>query len=245
MKKILLFLLLLSATSAFAQDVIVKKDGSTILSKVLKITASEVEYKKYSNQNGPTYTIAKTEVMSINYSNGDKETFGATRQTEAQQPVQQQVQPQQLSVGVTEMTEHKVSDNDLLKMVTKESMPKSKKLRIAGWAVGGSFFVVGMIVTCLTPYGSYYNIGPYYEWDGYYIASKGIGYGFGIPFIAAGVATTTACLIRAHKLEHKSSLTVHSSPLYHHDLALRNGASLSTGIDLLNPTFTGMNDFCC
>ena len=65
MKKILLFLLLLSATSAFAQDVIVKKDGSTILSKVLKITANEVEYKKYSNQNGPTYTIAKAEIMRV------------------------------------------------------------------------------------------------------------------------------------------------------------------------------------
>ena len=58
-----------------AQDVIVKKDGSTILSKVLEVNTSDIKYKKFSNQNGPTYTINKSEIMSINYENGDKDTF--------------------------------------------------------------------------------------------------------------------------------------------------------------------------
>lgn len=44
MKKILFFLLLLAATSAQAQDVIVKRDGSTIVSKVIEITTTEVKY---------------------------------------------------------------------------------------------------------------------------------------------------------------------------------------------------------
>lgn len=58
-----------------AQDVIVKKDGSTILSKVLEINSSDIKYKKHSNLNGPTYTIAKSELLSINYENGEKEVF--------------------------------------------------------------------------------------------------------------------------------------------------------------------------
>ena len=58
-----------------AQDVIVKQDGSTILSKVTKIGTTEVEYKKFSNQNGPTYSILKSDIQAINYENGEKETF--------------------------------------------------------------------------------------------------------------------------------------------------------------------------
>ncbi len=68
-------LLILSTVCANAQDVIVKKDNSTILSKVTKISSTEIEYKKWSNQDGPTYTINKSEVVSINYQNGEVEHF--------------------------------------------------------------------------------------------------------------------------------------------------------------------------
>ncbi|MBQ7442518.1 MAG: hypothetical protein IJS59_01435, partial [Bacteroidaceae bacterium] len=81
MKKILFFLLLLAATSTQAQDVIVKRDGSTILSKVIEITTTEVKYKRFSNPTGPTYTISKAELQAINYENGEKETFDGTQTT--------------------------------------------------------------------------------------------------------------------------------------------------------------------
>lgn len=58
-----------------AQDVIVKKDNSTILSKVIKISPTEIEYKKWSNLDGPIYTINKSEVSSINYQNGEIDKF--------------------------------------------------------------------------------------------------------------------------------------------------------------------------
>lgn len=60
-----------------AQDVIVKKDGSTVLSKVTEVGSAEVKYKKWSNQDGPVYTVAVSEILSINYQNGEKETFDA------------------------------------------------------------------------------------------------------------------------------------------------------------------------
>lgn len=72
-----------------AQDVIVKKDGSTILSKVLEINNSDIKYKKYSIINGPTYTISKSEILAINYENGDKDDFsGVTGQSNTQESSQ-------------------------------------------------------------------------------------------------------------------------------------------------------------
>ena len=58
----LLVVFLILASFASAQDVIVKKDGSTILSKVLKVGETEVEYKKFKNQQGPTYTISVSNI---------------------------------------------------------------------------------------------------------------------------------------------------------------------------------------
>ena len=77
MKQLLVFLFLLCAASVSAQDVIVKKDGSTILSKVLEVGQNEIKYKKYDNVDGPIYTIKKSELQSINYQNGAKDTFSA------------------------------------------------------------------------------------------------------------------------------------------------------------------------
>lgn len=80
MKQFLFVMSILCSISIHAQDVIVKKDGSTILSKVLEVNTADIKYKKFSNQNGPTYTIGKTEVMSINYENGEKDIFNSTNE---------------------------------------------------------------------------------------------------------------------------------------------------------------------
>ena len=54
-----LFLFCIVGT-ANAQDVIVKTDNSTILSKVLEITSTEIKYKKWNNQDGTTYSINRS-----------------------------------------------------------------------------------------------------------------------------------------------------------------------------------------
>lgn len=77
MKKIIigLILFLFACSTAYSQDVIVKKDGSTVLAKVLTVSKEIVEYKKWSNPNGPTYKIEVNELLSINYQNGDIDRF--------------------------------------------------------------------------------------------------------------------------------------------------------------------------
>ena len=74
MKKVL-FLILFAATNVCAQDVIVKKDGSVIQSKVVEITSDVIKYKKFTNLDGPTYSVSVSEIMSINYENGETEKF--------------------------------------------------------------------------------------------------------------------------------------------------------------------------
>ncbi len=76
MSKVLSILLLFFFfRNVSAQDVIVKKDGSTILSKILEVNPSDIKYKKYSNLDGPVYTMQKAELLSINYKNGEREVF--------------------------------------------------------------------------------------------------------------------------------------------------------------------------
>ena len=58
-----------------AQDVIVKNDNSTIQCKVLKISNSEIEYKKWTNLDGPIYIVDIEDVLRINYQNGESEIF--------------------------------------------------------------------------------------------------------------------------------------------------------------------------
>lgn len=75
MKKILLSLLCALPLSVFAQDVIICRNGDEISSKILKISKSEVEYKKWTNPDGPTYTLEKAEIFMIKYQNGEKDVF--------------------------------------------------------------------------------------------------------------------------------------------------------------------------
>lgn len=78
MKNLLIaFVLSVFSLCIFAQDVIVKKDGSTILSKVLEVNSSDIKYKKFSNQSGPTYIISVTDVQTVNYENGEIDDFNA------------------------------------------------------------------------------------------------------------------------------------------------------------------------
>ena len=69
-------LILCSLTyKSFSQDVITLSNGTEIETKVIKITDSEIEYKKWNNQEGPSYVEKVSNVSSIKYQNGNKDTF--------------------------------------------------------------------------------------------------------------------------------------------------------------------------
>lgn len=76
MKKIILSLLLcLISHTLYAQDIITFRDGKSVKAKVLEITQTEIKYKRFSNLDGPLYTINKNTVTQIQYKGGDIEEF--------------------------------------------------------------------------------------------------------------------------------------------------------------------------
>ena len=74
MKKFLLLALSIFAfLSVKAQDLVVLKNADEIQAKVISISLDSITYKKWSNLEGPTYTIPKSNVFYIKYQNGEKE----------------------------------------------------------------------------------------------------------------------------------------------------------------------------
>ena len=74
-KIIVLLLITFIAVSINAQDIIVKRSGDEIEAKVEEIGTTEIKYKRFDNEAGPTYTILKSEVFMIKYANGSKDIF--------------------------------------------------------------------------------------------------------------------------------------------------------------------------
>ncbi len=78
MKRFILILIgIVFFSTLQAQDVIFKKNGDEISAKIEEVGITEVKYKKFDNQDGPWYTIQKSEVFMIKYANGTKEVFSA------------------------------------------------------------------------------------------------------------------------------------------------------------------------
>lgn len=67
-----------TVTASLAQDVIKKKNGEGVQAKVLEITSTEIKYKRFDHQEGPTYTLAKAEVLMVKYENNSEEFFTGT-----------------------------------------------------------------------------------------------------------------------------------------------------------------------
>lgn len=79
-----IFSFVIAFLPALAQDQLFKRDNSKLEVKVLEITPTEVKYKLFSYQDGPTIVVAKSDVALIIYQNGQHEVFNAAP---AQTPV--------------------------------------------------------------------------------------------------------------------------------------------------------------
>lgn len=66
-----------AAVSLQAQDMIVLRNASAeeIPAKVLEVGDTHIRYRKYSNPDGPIYSVSRSGVFFIRYENGEKEVF--------------------------------------------------------------------------------------------------------------------------------------------------------------------------
>jgi hypothetical protein len=66
-----------------AQDIIFTKVGEVYEGKILEITETSVKYKKSNNLDGPVYSIDKSKVTKIKYSNGSTDVFSKESKEES------------------------------------------------------------------------------------------------------------------------------------------------------------------
>lgn len=222
MKKILFSFLLacLCPLLALAQDVIVKKNGGTVVCRVVEVNKSEVIYKRWGNLQGSNYVMDIADITSIHYENGRKLVFDDNEPEPA--PTQAQTQAPAGTSPNKQMGE--MNDAQLLNLAKKndwtspKKQKKVKNLKIAAWTVG-PLAVIGGIATIFASRKYFDGDDAYYFDDATTIPGSFL--------IIGGVATTTGCLIRAHKLKKRM---VQSTPIYGHDFQFKNGSALSTNI---------------
>ena len=70
-----------SSTKVFSQDIILLRTGDEIKAIVNEVGIDIIKYKKFENQNGPTYSLEKSKVFMIKYTNGTKDVFTEQKAT--------------------------------------------------------------------------------------------------------------------------------------------------------------------
>ena len=63
------------AASAHAQDLLVKRDGTSVRVKVLEVSKKKVKYVRFKTD-APVYTIPVSDIDYIEYPDGARDTFG-------------------------------------------------------------------------------------------------------------------------------------------------------------------------
>ncbi len=71
------FVLILAvvSTHVFAQDRMYKKNGEIVEINLIRLSPSEITFKRFDRPDGPEYTIPKGDVMKIRYANGSSDVF--------------------------------------------------------------------------------------------------------------------------------------------------------------------------
>jgi len=168
---LLLFVFLVSAVTAFSQDIITLKNGNDIQALVQEIGENDVKYKKFENQSGPVYTMKKAEILMIRYANGSKDVFAADTTPEST-PTKAEVQ-QQTTVN-QQINPNNSSTN------AQQQLPAVKSTsgkQINPYGPKKSLFLAGFLSFIIPGVGQFYNGEVSYGlWDlGSYILFNTIG----------------------------------------------------------------------
>ena len=226
MKKVVTLLLAMVATvGAWAQDVIVKTDGSTVLCRVVEINGTDVIYLKWSDLNGPRYVMDRSMINNINYQDGRQDKFGG-QTSNAYSPGNQQT-------GSWEYNDNALLAMDQarnFKQPEDPNLKKAKKFKKIGWIVGGALTAVGLGVLS---WGIYIGYDECWNWPSDWVPQLAVGSGL----ILGGVTTATICLVKAKKLEQQAK-AIASAPIIEHEFSFGNGKSLAAGVDVIRDNFS-------
>ncbi len=199
MRKVLILFALLCSLTVAAQDVIIKKDGNTIVCQVVEVGQTEVVYQKWSDLGGANYVMNIADIASIQYKNGEKETFG-------------KVGHESVGANMSQVASNAVpqymSDAELLNMTFDQK--KYKRIKRTS-LIGGSLLIIAGTV------GVFLSIEN--ETTESWILSIGA--------MTAGATWATIGLIKAYQMKPQYANMVESTPLIQHEFKLNSKSSLS------------------
>ena len=213
MKHLLIILLLLCSVSVSAQDIIVKKDGSRVPCRVVNVTTTEISYRF----NGTNYVMDRSLASEIDYENGKVEVFDKT---------ENMYKPHNQNDGVQQY-----NDNLLISLDKKaHTRRKSPKIRTLAWVGGGILAGIGVGLI-----GEGANI------DEHKTTLKKEPYFVGGGVCLAGSCVWTIMFLKlTNKIKRREDALL-SSEIWHEQINLKNGSSISAGMDLLNDRTMGNN----
>lgn len=156
MKKVFLFLIIgvLFFHVSKAQDVIFMFDGTKIEAKVINIDNGIIEFKMWDNQQGPSYTIQKKDVVMINYANGNRDMF-SSQPADTLSPVKQPINSNELiefdseSPSYLRLGNKPLSEQEAVQLLTFKNENVYDETWIGACRqkkIGNSLFIPGIIV---------------------------------------------------------------------------------------------------
>lgn len=154
------------AVGAFAQDLIITRDGQRIEAKVIEVSSAEVKYKEFNNQDGATFILRADEINTVVFENGSVKVFNAPAQADDNQPAKiedtaaaEEVLPQvalfTMDDDIYFLGDRKFTEAEYLAFVQENCQPayeafmKGAKLRKTGWqllASGLPIFTAGVVL---------------------------------------------------------------------------------------------------
>lgn len=201
--------MLLCSVSMFAQDVIVKKDGSTIVCRVIELNDSEIIYKKWADLNGSNYVMDKSLASAVNYENGKKVNISEMNNI---------YMPNNQNTGIQQYNDKALLALDFSLQKKDNKIKKYKKL---GWISGITGIGIG---------GLFVAFGAGSDHTKYQILYSSIGG----TLILAGTAVSSVFFIKANKYQKQAEYLMQSNSLFQQEFQFGNGSSLSTSIDMIN-----------
>ena len=167
----LFFLMLTSANFIYAQtsrkpDVILLRDASKLEVVIQEVDDKVIKYKKTNDPDGPLFTIKKSEIASVQYGNGDTETFEAVLEVPnyyspgAPRPPVSTSSASAMTPKARFQQELETATPDRLRAIYKYYKGRSKNgliMGIAGTSAGVIVAAIGtgILASATGPYGTY------------------------------------------------------------------------------------------
>ena len=220
---LLCLLFAVCSLSGNAQDVIVKKDGSTVVCRIVELTATEAVYQKWNASNNYNYVMNLSDIKVINYQDGRRWTSEGTTYNNSLTP-----QNNDYNAG-TQMNEAQLYalDNRFREYNPNiDYAKKAKRLKRAAWTTVGICLLGGIILMGIAGGEDAMDAA-----DGYDMALGGPGLGL----IGISVTMTTILLKKAANYRRiAEKYSVNSASIFEKEITLRNGNRLRPGVDMLS-----------